>query len=141
MLVLSSCLILVFFWLIVIQRQLSTKRNAVFSALTSLDNCLKQQIYTILKVVHHAEISVNQKEPYLKSLNDYRHAFQSDILWTASIKDFQAIQHHLIKCNDLNHRITQIADQLNENSQPIYVQSFSAVHSEFQPVVVNIIWP
>ena len=102
-----------------------------FAALTAVDNSLKQQIQTMLKVVHHAELSAMQKEAYFKSLNDYRHAFQSDIYTQHQFKKFNAVQEHLKKCSDLSQMITGIASQLDGASTSSYVQHYFSVHSEF----------
>ncbi len=85
----------------------------------------------MLKVVHHAELTVTQKEAYYKTLNDYRHVYRSDIYTQHRFETFSAIQAHLKKCNELSQTITGIAAQLDGISNTRHLQTYFSVHSEF----------
>ncbi len=131
MLLLSCCITIIVLWLLTIHRQLLAKKRMVLSALTSIDKSLKLQTHTTLKVVHYADVSAVQKESYFKSLNDYRHAFQSDVYKQHQYKNFGDIQRHLHRSNELSNKMAHIISQLDDCSQPIYIQSYFTVHSEF----------
>lgn len=131
MLVLSLCALLIFLWLQFVYRQLQLSKNEAFSALTSIDNSLTQQIQTLLKVVHYAEIWANQKEIYLKFVNEYRHACQSDSYSRHQCKQFNPVQEHLKACNQLSQTLTSIAAELDGYGQYTFMQDYLLVHSEF----------
>ncbi|RYV02947.1 hypothetical protein SOPP22_06565 [Shewanella sp. OPT22] len=131
MLVLAICSFAGICWIYFNYRQLHAKQQSVMCALSAIDTSLKQQIHAILKAVHHADMTMNQKEPSLKALDDYRHAFQSDFYSQHKLNSFNTIQNHLKKCDELNQRITDIAAQLTKYSQIDSVQPYFSVHSEF----------
>ena len=131
MLVLSTLVVIVLLYLRWIYRNLQQSKTIALSALSSIDNSLIQQVQTMLKVVHHAELTTIPKEVYFKTLNDYRHAFQSDIYTQHQYKKFDAIMSHLNKCHELSQTITGIAAQLDGISNIHYLQTYLSVHSEF----------